>query len=104
MMPNFWVMHNGDKQSEITIHTMDAEIDRGYILLQREFDIDRSESLDQLIKRTKRLAARHLLDALEMVEKDEVQPVLPPDVEESYYTFPTREDVKRFRRQGNRLL
>ena len=29
MMPNFWVMHNGDKQSAITIHTMDAEIDAG---------------------------------------------------------------------------
>ena len=104
MMPNFWVMHNGDKKSAITIHTMDADIDRGIILLQREFDIDRSESLDQLIKRTKRLAASHLLDALEMVERDEVRPVPPPDVEESYYTFPTRDDVRRFRRAGNRLL
>ena len=104
MMPNFWVMHNGDKKSAITIHTMDTEIDRGYILLQREFDIDPAESLDELIKRTKRLAASHLLDALEMVENNEVRPVPPAGVEESYYTFPTREDVRRFRRAGNRLL
>jgi methionyl-tRNA formyltransferase len=104
MMPNFWARLNGEKRSAITIHTMDVDLDRGHILLQREFDLDRSESLDHLIKRTKRLAAGHLLEVLDAIERGTAEPVPPPDVEESYYSFPTKEDVRRFRRQGNRLL
>lgn len=104
MMPNFWVMYSNEKSSAITVHTMDTEIDGGKIILQREFQIRPGESLDQLIKRTKVLGADCLLAALRRIAAHGVVGVEPPNVEPSYFSFPTKEHVKRFRQQGKRLL
>ena len=83
---------------------MDVDIDRGDILLQKEFEIDPRESLDQLIKRTKRLGADRMLECLSLIEEVGFKPLELPDVEPSYFSFPTREHVRRFRRKGYRLL
>lgn len=104
MLPNFWNMYYNEKSSAITIHTMDPEIDRGKILLQREFDILPNESLDQLIKRTKALSARYLIEVLNSIKQGSVKPQEPEEMEGSYFSFPTPEDVKQFRRMGKRLL
>jgi len=104
MMPNFWNLYHDERTSAITIHTMDVDIDRGEILMQKEFEIDPRESLDQLIKRTKRLGAACMLECLEGIARRGFEPVDPPDVEPSYFSFPTREHVREFRRKGYRLL
>lgn len=104
MMPNFWVMYNDEKRSAITVHTMNSEFDCGEIILQREFEIRSGESLDQLIKRTKLLGAECLLEALSRIAEHGIVGSDPPEVEPSYFSFPTTEDVRRFRAQGKRLL
>jgi methionyl-tRNA formyltransferase len=104
MMPNFWAMYHGERQSAITVHTMDVEIDRGDMILQKKFDLTPGESLDALIKRSKVLAARCFIEALRTIRQDGIVPISPPDVEPSYFSFPTKEQVREFRRQGKRLL
>jgi methionyl-tRNA formyltransferase len=104
MLPNFWNMFYDEKNSAITIHTMDLEIDKGKILLQREFEIQPEESLDQLIKRTKSLGALCLIEVLKGIREGTVQYKEPEKTEGSYFSFPTPSDVKKFRRMGKRLL
>jgi len=104
MMPNFWVMYHDEPRSAITIHTMDAEIDRGQTILQREFDLLPGESLDRLIKRTKRMGARFMVDALREIEAHGIRPIEVPSAESSYFSFPKKEHVEKFRQQGKRLL
>lgn len=104
MLPNFWNMYRGEKTSAITIHTMDLEIDRGKILLQRDFEIQPEESLDQLIKRTKALGALYLIEVLDQIKRGTVEFRYPDEVEGSYFSFPTPSDVKQFRLMGKRLL
>jgi methionyl-tRNA formyltransferase len=105
MMPNFWAMYHGERHSAITVHTMDAEIDRGEILLQKPFELVRGESLDALIKRTKVLAARALIEVLGGIRRTgHLVPQPVPSHEPSYFSFPTREHVRKFRADGNRLL
>jgi len=104
MLPNFWAMYHNEPRSAITIHTMDPEIDRGQIILQKEFDLIPGESLDQLIKRSKKMGALAMVEALGRFESNQVQPIDFPDTESSYFSFPTREHVKKFRQQGKRLL
>jgi methionyl-tRNA formyltransferase len=104
MMPNFWVLYHGDKRSAITIHTMDVEIDRGKLLMQHEFEIDPAESLDQLIKRTKRLGAECMLRALAAIAERGLEPREFPDLAPSYFSFPRREHVRHFRRLGRKLI
>lgn len=104
MLPNFWNMYYNEKSSAITIHTMDLEIDRGKILLQREFEINPEESLDQLIRRTKALGALCLIEVLNRIKEGTVVYKEPEKTGASYYSFPTPSDVKQFRRMGKRVL
>jgi methionyl-tRNA formyltransferase len=104
MLPNFWNMYHNEKSSAITIHTMDLEIDRGKILLQREFEIKPEESLDQLIKRTKAFGALCLIEVLNNIKGGAVVYKEPDKAPSSYFSFPTPRDVKQFRRMGKRLL
>lgn len=104
MMPNFWSLYNNEKYTGITIHTMDEKIDAGKIILQKDVMIKEGESLNSLIKRTKKLGAELMLEALRQIKTVEVKYSDYPDVESSYYSFPNKEDVREFRRRGKRIF
>lgn len=104
MMPNFWQLYHGEKSVGITIHKIDSKIDEGEIILQRQVLINPSESLDALIKRTKRLGAHYLLEAIKMIQNGRVRYKKNRPEEGSYFSFPKREDVRKFRGMGYRLL
>lgn len=104
MLPNFWQMFHGETSVGTTIHRINAGIDDGEILLQMESPIHRGESLDALIRRTKILGARLMLEVVRQFRSDEVRGVPNRREEASYFTFPTRRDVVEFRRRGYRLL
>lgn len=104
MLPNFWVLYHGDPTSAVTVHTMDEKIDRGRMLVQREFPIEADESLDQLIRRTKRLGAECVAETIERIGREGLVPIDPPEVEPSYFSFPTREHARELRARGRRLL
>lgn len=103
MMPNFWAMYHGDDTAGITVHTMDEELDKGKIILQDEIEIRPEDTLDSLIKRSKKRGAELVVKALEQIKNGEVK-LKDYEGEGSYFSFPTKEDVKEFRRRGNRLL
>ena len=103
MMPNFWAMYHGDSTAGITIHTMDEKIDRGKIILQTEIPIYPNESLDSLIRRSKRAAADLAIQALEQIRDGKVQ-LRDYEGKGSYFSFPKREHVRQLRAKGHKLL
>jgi methionyl-tRNA formyltransferase len=88
----------------VTIHKINPKIDEGEIILQKQVPIKPGESLDALIKRTKRLGARFMVEAIEMIRNGNVKYKENRPEEGSYFSFPTREDVRKFREMGHRLL
>ncbi|MEO1245974.1 MAG: formyltransferase family protein [Pseudomonadota bacterium] len=104
MLPNFWQMFDGRDSVGVTVHRINEKIDEGEILLQSETKIESGESLDSLIRRTKRSGTGYVLEVLRGLESGTLQPVVPADVTPSYFTFPKRDDVLEFRRRGYRLL
>jgi methionyl-tRNA formyltransferase len=104
MMPNFWQLYHGEKSVGITIHKINPKIDEGEIILQKQVPIKAGESLDELIRRTKQLGAHFMVEAIEMVRNGRVKFKENRPEEGSYFSFPTREDVKKFRAMGHRLL
>ena len=104
MMPNFWQLYHGEKTVGITVHRMNLGIDDGEIILQKEVAVNPGESLDTLIKRTKRLGAHCMAEAIERIRNGGFQPVENRAVQGSYFSFPSRQDVRRFRRMGHKLL
>ena len=102
-MPNFWAMYHGDRTAGITVHLMDTKIDRGKIILQTEIPIHPDESLDSLMKRSKRAAADLVIQALEKIRSGTAK-LQEYEGKGSYFSFPKREHVRHLRARGRRLL
>ena len=103
MLPSFWQLYHGEKEAGITIHRIDEGIDTGDIIIQHSLPIYPEESLDKLILRTKRESAKLMVKVIDSFRKGEVQ-YRKMEGEGSYFTFPSREDVREFKRMGKRLL
>jgi methionyl-tRNA formyltransferase len=104
MLPNFWQMYHGEKSVGTSIHRINAGIDDGEILLQKLSPIEPGESLDSLIRRTKRLGAQFMVEALHLIRTGSVTGLPNSKADSTYFSFPKREDVREFRRRGYRLL
>jgi methionyl-tRNA formyltransferase len=104
MMPVFWQMYHDEAKVGVTVHEMTPELDDGRILLQREVDLEQGETLDSVIRRTKQLGAHMIVEVVDRIEQGNVDYRANPGNESSYFTFPSKTDVKEFKRQGKRIL
>jgi methionyl-tRNA formyltransferase len=103
LMPTFWVMKNDEEETGVSVFFMDEGIDSEPILVQKKFLIG-DRSLDQLIRDTKKLGMDALLEAIELVHEGSPSLIENDDSKQTYFSFPTREDVKEFRRKGKRFF
>jgi len=104
MLPNFWQMYHGEKAVGTTVHRINAGVDDGEILIQKETAIQPGDSLDSIIRRTKRFGAGVMIEVIEGLKAGSIKPKENRREDATYFTFPTARDVAEFRRRGNRLL
>jgi methionyl-tRNA formyltransferase len=104
MMPTFWQMYQGEHAVGLTIHTMAARVDEGSALLQEQLPMVKGESLDSLIRRTKRHGAHCMLRVLQQIAEQKQGKLSVEDGPGSYFTFPTAAEIKEFRRRGFRAI
>ncbi len=104
MLPNFWQIYHGEKESVLTIHQMVEDLDKGDILLQRATPISDGMSLEELIRLTKIRSARALWHLLDRFATGNVEVTPLPEEKGSYFTWPSREEAREFRRRGRKLL
>jgi methionyl-tRNA formyltransferase len=103
MLPTFWVLAEGESGTGVTVHYMTADIDEGGIIAQRGIPISPDETLQTLMRTTKAVAADLVLETVERLRRGPVS-ALPNRIDEgSYFSFPGREDVARFRARGRRM-
>lgn len=104
MLPNFWQMYHGEKAVGTTIHRINANLDDGDILLQRESPIETGETLESLIRRTKRFGARLMIEAVKDIREGRIHALPNNAAEATYFGFPTRQNVREFKAKGYRLI
>src|SRR5712691_5806904 len=104
MMPTFWQMLRGEQAITITVHKMAHRLDAGDVLATQSFPLERSDSLDRVIKGTKHEGARLLIRVLRDLQRGQVRPIPFDMADASYFSFPEPSDVREFRRRGHRLL
>ena len=104
MLPNFWQMYDGNREVGLTIHRISEGIDEGPILYQGGTAVLEGDTLDSLIRRTKREGAHTLFDTIRDLAEGKIAEKPNPRDEGSYFSFPSRADVAEFRRRGFRLL
>jgi methionyl-tRNA formyltransferase len=103
IMPSFWMLANGERRAGVSIYFVNEQVDAGDLIGQRTFDISPTETLDAFLRRSKRIAAELLLETLDGIERGTVE-ATPLDLSQgSYYSWPDREAVARFRAGGRRI-
>lgn len=104
MMPNFWAMVSGEKETAVTVHYMVEKIDAGDIIIQRGVPIYPTDSLHDLMVRSKQFGVQAVLDAISQIEQGTTKTIPLDTTQSTYFSFPTRVDSQRLRAQGHRLL
>ena len=103
LMPTFWVMKNKEKYTGVSVFYVDEGIDTGPIIIQKKLEIgDRTQA--ELIKHTKMIGVEAIVEAIEKIDKGNVQTFDNNDEEMTYFSFPTKEDVKIFKNRKNRFF
>ena len=103
LMPTFWVLKNKEEKTGVSVFYVDEGIDSGPIILQKEVTIgDRTQ--EQLIIYTKKLGMEAIAESVDLIKKDKVKLIENDPAKKSYFTFPTKEDVKVFSAIGKRFF
>lgn len=103
LSPIFWALSNGEKSSGITIHWVDEGIDSGDIVSQKEVKILPKDTEFSLYLRCVDEGICLLEETFSKAGKKEKLKTLNK-FSSSYYSFPTKNDVKRFKQNGRRFL
>jgi len=104
LMPAFWVLRNGETKTATTVHDLQAKLDDGDILVQREIEITVSDTWDSLVTKTKAEGARALVEAIRQIKEDTVRRTPNREEDATYFSFPTAEDRKVFVDVGRRFF
>lgn len=103
LMPSFWVLKNQEKETGVSVFFVDEGIDSGPIVVQKKVIIG-NMTQEELITHTKRLGMDAILEAIENIHNDDVHLIKNDEAKKSYYSFPTRQDVKEFQATGARFF
>ena len=99
LMPTFWVLKNNEKYTGVSVFFVDEGIDSGEILVQEKIEIlDRSQA--SLIRLTKKIGMEAIAKSIDLIQFNNYKLIKNNSEEMTYYRFPTRKDVKEFRKLG----
>ena len=104
MMPTFWQLFHKEVSVGLTVHYMSDKLDEGQALLQERLTIEPGESLDHLIGRAKRHGAHCMAEVFKRLAMGVPAEIKVDNVQPSYFTFPTTEQMLEFRRRGLRVM
>lgn len=103
LMPTFWVLRFDEKETGVSVFFVDEGIDSGPIIVQKRILIG-DASQEELIRRTKRLGMEALAEAVDAISREDVVLMSNNVTEGSYYSFPSRRDVKAFLAIGKKFF
>ncbi|MDB3938464.1 formyltransferase family protein [Flavobacteriaceae bacterium] len=103
LMPTFWVLKNNEKKTGVSVFFVDEGIDSGPIIVQTEVEIG-DKTQKELIIHTKKLGMEAIAKSINLIQKNEVKLIENDASKKSYFTFPTKQDVLEFKKNGKRFF
>jgi methionyl-tRNA formyltransferase len=103
LMPSFWTLANGEQEGGVSVHLVNEKLDDGPIIVQRRYRIWPRDTVEDIMTRSKDLAAEAIIECIRLVEAGDYDTMPNDESEATDYTMPTREDLKRLKASGHRL-
>lgn len=104
LMPSFWTLANDESEGGVSVHYVDKKLDNGPIIVQRRYRIHPHDTLEDVMARSKDLAAEAIIETVRKVEAGNPVLIPNPAAELSHFSMPTKADVQRFKRAGHRFF
>ncbi|WP_027302765.1 methionyl-tRNA formyltransferase [Rudanella lutea] len=102
LMPSFWVLKNGETHTGVSVFFVDEGIDSGPIIVQKPLAIG-NMSQEELIRVTKKMGMDAIVESVQKIHDGTVELMENDASQMTYFTFPTRDDVKAFQAAGKRF-
>ena len=96
ILPSFWALYFDEKETGATIHFMDDKIDNGKILAQKSINILESDSMFDIIKRTKKIGGKLMVKTIKNIKNHNVILKKNKVIDEYYYGWPTKKNIRIF--------
>lgn len=88
--PVYWVLHNREAKTGVSIHLVDEGIDTGDLLAQQTVDIDTEDTEETLQRRLASKAAEMIVPVLLNLASGDIKPAPQPTEGGSYFPHPPR--------------
>lgn len=102
IMPSFWVLRNKEEKTGVSVFFVDEGIDTGPILVRKEIVIG-NRTQDQLIRDSKVIGMDAIVESLELIGAGAYELLENDDNEMTYFSFPTKQDVAEFKKNGKKF-
>jgi methionyl-tRNA formyltransferase len=103
MAPSFYALLDGARKVGVTLHAIDDGIDTGPIFAQTTTPVEPNDSVHSLNLRLSRIGGELIADYLEQHADLAVSPEPQPDGSWPNRSYPSRDDIRRFRNMGLRF-
>ncbi len=103
--PIFWALARGEKEVGISLHFVAEKVDAGDILAQRVIQVEGYDTEHSLFLKCTRIGTEMLLQMIDRLETSVPLNPIGQKVEEGcYFSLPTREAVKEFKKRGRHFF
>ena len=102
--PTFWVLANSEEKTGVTIHMVNEKLDGGKILAQKKIKIRKEDTETSIYWKCVNEGILLLNNLMKTIGKKHVAGVQSSSTVSSYFSLPTKEAVKRFRKNGRRFF
>jgi methionyl-tRNA formyltransferase len=99
LLPIFHALMDGESSFGVTVHLMDEKLDNGDIVAQRAVPIAASDTLDSLYPKGFAAASELLAEAIDACGRGSLVRRPNVEAEKTYYSYPTPERIKAYRRR-----
>jgi methionyl-tRNA formyltransferase len=104
LLPSFWVLFHGEHDTGATVHYMAGGIDDGGILGQTRIPIEPGMSMFDVIQKTKAAGGDLVLTAIRNIQSGNAEATANDLSARTYFSWPTVEQMKEYRKRGGRLI
>jgi methionyl-tRNA formyltransferase len=105
MLPSFWVLLNGEKETGVTVHYINDKIDDGDIIGQLRIPCKKINSMHELLLVSKiKYGPSLLLEVMKKIYNKEELTRIKNISNGSYFSFPDYISIKRFYERGNKVI
>ena len=103
-LPSFWYLYNDEKLGGATVHYMSAAIDDGDICVQKSVDLSDCRTLFLVLGSTMVVGGVALVVEIKIITDGTLEPRKNDTENGRYFTWPTVEQAREFRKKGKKLI